>query len=423
MSEIEFKLKFLLNSMTLKVLEITDMTDPKRLLDFNALHCDSKKIQAFCCSINDITYFPMMGVPIDKKEKIHKAIFCEVSIGESLFVSKEYSKSLETPQGFGSFIIEENDTLGFISDQEIPISKFCYAIKDSKRILPLYEVVFEYDQEFEIISRKNDICHRCKKNKSVMFCPSERANFCEDCDSQVHYDDFLKRHRRLYFSDVGQKKFICCAHHLGRVVEYFCQTCMEPICTECKMMGRHATKEFYDHDIVTFLDACHLLKSKILDEQQSVLIVKDSCNKEICNFKEKIGNFKDNIAAVRQKIEQEFKALLFQLDNIENSQRQIINAKYLERLCKSETIKRIEAYSNDLDPADLLTQYKCISDLQSNGVSLVFDKLNINKLDIQGKITLKIPLNTNMRTPVSKEKDRAIKWRIETLHISDKTEF
>jgi len=420
MKEIEFKLRFLLNSITLKALEIKDISDSKRVLEFNAVNCDSRKLQAFCAGIGETTFFPMFGVPLTPHSKIHTVIFCEIAVGNSLFVSKEYSKTLDPPKGFDSFIVEENDTLGFLSDKDISISKFSYAIKDQKKIIPLFEVVFEYDAEFEAISRNSDVCHKCKKNPSFMFCPSERANFCKQCDMQVHCDDFLKRHRRIYFSDVGQKKFICCSYHSGRVIEYFCETCMEPICTECKMTGKHSAREFFDHSIISFLDACQLFKGKITSEHKSFTAARGVCNKELDRFKDKIAAFKENIGSTRKEIEREFKNLMLQLDNIENGQRQIINAKYLDRVCKCERLERIEAFSADLDPADLLTQYKNISDTQKTESAVVFDKIEFDKVEVQGKMAIKTPKNTNLRIPSSDSKDKAIKWRIETLHISER---
>lgn len=111
MNEIDYKLKFLLNSLTLKIIDIVDISDPKKISEFNAINCDTKKIQSFCSSISDLTEFPMFGVPINLKEKIHKIFFCEVAIGESLLVGKEYSRTLETPSGFSSLIVEDTDSV------------------------------------------------------------------------------------------------------------------------------------------------------------------------------------------------------------------------------------------------------------------------------------------------------------------------
>jgi len=261
-NKVEFKLKFLLNSLTLKVLDVKDLSDPKNILSFNNRFCDSRKIQGFCSNMCEISTFPMMGVPITPNTKIHKVYLCEVAVGKSLFVSSEYAQTLDVPAGYESFMISQSDVRGFLTDHNVDVAMLSYVINDPSRVLPLYEVVFEYDEELERLSRKSFICHRCKRSQAVMFCPSERASFCADCDSQIHSDEFLKRHSRLYFSDVGQKKFICCAHHPTKVVEYFCETCMDPLCADCKITGSHSERDKYDHQIISFLSACQMLKAR-----------------------------------------------------------------------------------------------------------------------------------------------------------------
>lgn len=418
MNKIEFKLKFLLNSLTLKVHEIVDISDPKRVVEFNSHNCDSRKIQAFCSGISETTRFPMLCVPLTPKSKMHKVYFCEISVGNSLFVGQEYANTLDIPKEFGSFIVEDSDALGFLTEHDIDISRFSYVIKDQRRILPLYQIVFEYDEEFERISRGSSICHRCKKAQAIMFCPSERANFCTECDAQVHYDDFLKRHSRIYFSDVKQKKFICCSHHPCKVVEHFCQTCMEPICTECKITGKHSSREYADHCITSFIEACQMLSSRIHEDQAKLIDPLESCDKEVGRFRDKIESFRSNVSSVRKQIEREFRNLTLQLDTIENSQRQIINAKYLDRMYKKELIRRMDSYPKDLDPADLLSEYRNISEQRERESHIVFDKVEIDKVELQGRLSLKSPKEEGLRTPRSETKDKSVKWRIETLHIT-----
>lgn len=417
-NKVEFKLKFLLNSLTLKVLEVKDVSDPKKVLSFNNRFCDSRKVQAFCSEVSNVSTFPLLGVPLSQNSKIHKVYFCEISIGKSLFVSNEYAQALDIPKDYDSFIVAQNDAKGFLTDTNIDISTFSYVIKDVSRILPLYEVIFEYDEELERLSRKSFVCHRCKKSQSIMFCPSERASFCKDCDMQVHSDEFLKRHTRIYFSDVGQKKFICCLYHPTKVVEYFCETCMEPICADCKITGNHSRRDKCDHLIISFLEACQMLKSKILDWTRPVAEHVENCNKEVCRFKDKVGSFKDNIAAVRKHIEKEFKSLLLQLEGIENTQRQIINAKYAERIATEEFMMRTESYPHELDPADLLSEFSFIQELTKSESMPVFDKYEPERIEIHGKMSLSTQKDTPLKSLTSDSKDKSVRWRIETMHMT-----
>lgn len=418
-NKVEFKLRFLLNSLTLRVLNMEDISDPKRVLSFNNRFCDSRKIQAFCTEITDATSFPLLGVPLTPNSKIHKVYFCEISVGKSLFVSQEYANTLDLPKDCDSFIISKDECKGFLTDIPVDASKLFYVIKDPSRVLPLYEVTFEYDEEFERLSRNSFICNRCKMSEAVMFCPSERASFCAECDSQVHHDDFLKRHKRLYFSEVGQKKFICCSTHPTRVIEYFCETCMEPLCTDCKITGNHSGREKYEHPVTPFLDACQMLKSKILECTMPVGNLIEDCSNQMQRFREKVNNFKGNIAAVRAQLEKEFTSLKQQLDSIEDRERQATNAKYAERISKAENLRKMKEYPQTLDPADLLSEFKSIQDLTHSESMVVFDKYDPEKVETQGKIALVVPKAENCRVYPSDSKDKAIRWRIETMHMTN----
>lgn len=417
-NKVEFKLRFLLDSFTLKVLDIEETTDAKKVLLFNNRFCETTKIYAFCSHITDTTFFPLLGVPLTKNSKIHKVYFCEISVGKALFVSKEYATTLNVPKDYDSFIVSSDDSKGFLTENSLDISKFSYVIKDTSRVLPLYQVTFEYDEEFERLSRNSFICHKCKKEQSVVFCPSERASFCKECDLHVHHDEFLKRHKRIYFSEVGQKKFICCADHPTNVVEYFCETCMEPLCAVCKITGTHSGKEKYDHPIVPFLDACQLLKSRILDCIKPVENLGEFCDKEISRFKEKVNTFRNNVSDVRIQLEKEFKSLMLQLDSIEDTQRQIINARYAERVAKLELFKKMGSYPQSLDPADLLSDFKNIQELTDAESTADFEKYEHGKIELQGKISLAIPKGSTPNLSMSDTKEKAIRWRIETMHMT-----
>lgn len=417
-SKVEFKLKLLLNSHTLRVISVESLSDSKKVLSFNTKYCDTRKVQAFCSNISNATKLPLLGVPLTKDSKIHKVYFCEVAIGDQLFVSNEYAESLDVPNNYGCFIVSDDNTKEFLTDCKPEISKLSYLVKDEGRILPLYEVVFEYDEKFENISRNSFICHKCMVKDAVMFCPSERASFCETCDEEVHRDEFLRRHERLYFSQVGQKKFICCSKHNTKIVQYFCMNCIEPLCAECKITGDHSSSATSDHKIVSFLDACQTFKTKLCDCTAPVNKMVEVCETEISRFQDKVGCFKENIFSVRAHLEKEFKTLMNHLDSIESQQKQVINAKFSDRLSKSENLKRLEEFANSLDPADLLSNYKSLVDVSKFESNIVFDKYMPEKVQCHGSIALKVPKEMDLSIPSTDSKDKSVRWRIETLHMA-----
>ncbi len=418
MNTIEYKLRLLLNSYTIKILNMVDLTDSKKMLDFNALYCDTKKIQAFCKEIGGMTKFPMLNVPLTENSNIHKVYFCEVAVGNSIFVSHDYADSLDIPTGIDSLITDETNTINYITDKSIDIKTCSYIIKDSRKILPLYEITFEYDEEFEKRSRGKNICHRCKETEAIVFCPSERANFCEDCDNIIHSDPFLCRHERLYFTKVGQKKFICCLYHPTKIVDYFCEECAEPICSECQIEGKHSTKEFRGHKISAFLDACKSAGKSVKSNNPVIESYIETVNSYMSNVVESVNSFRESVGYARKHIEREIKKLMHQLEVIESNHRQFYNALYVEQLHKKEMFKQMINYPSELDPADILIGYKNIIAQMKEEHNLVSPTIETDKIEVQGKMTIKTPKDEKSNLQKStKAEDIAVGWRVETMNL------
>lgn len=419
-SKIEYKLKVTLNSQTLKVLDVKKLFTSEDVLSFNTRHHDSKKFTLFTSDLGQVFYFPLANVPYNPNSNIHKVYLCDVAVGESLFVSDEYAQSLDVPSNYGSFMISSSPSKHYLTDFDVDVSTLKYVIKDRSRVQPMYEVVFEYDEEFERLSKGSFLCHKCQSQQAVTFCPAERASFCSTCDQEIHRDEFLKRHERIYFSSVGQKKFTVCQFHNNKVVEYFCNDCTEPLCTECKISGDHSTADKINHRVISFLDACHLFKNKVEEKIKPIDKAVEQCDKEICRFKDKVGSFKDNLHSARTKLEKIYKNLISELECIESSEKQIINSKYAERLCKIKQLKNIEEFSSSLDPADLLVMFKSISESVSLETQLIFDKFNVEKVHVEGNLAIVCPKEDDSKSKINNSfRDKSVRWRIETLHVDN----
>ncbi|KAI5151297.1 hypothetical protein ENBRE01_2040 [Enteropsectra breve] len=420
MHKLEYKLKFLLDSTTLRILSIKDISDSKQIIDFTNAYGGVKKIQGFCTQIGKTTRVPVMNVPIDKKSKIHKVIFCEAAAGKSVFVSQSYADSCDVPAGADSLITNGQNNIGYLSEQGADIKKCEYVLKDAKKILPLYEIEFEYDEEFESKSRGRCLCNRCTEREAVVFCPSERASFCEECDAAVHHDSFLKRHDRKYFAEVGQKKFVCCAQHPCRVNEYFCTVCCEPICAECKITGNHSKGEMGQHKIQGFLDACQFASATIKEENKAILKFSESAERALGAFDEAVSNTKSNFNMVRKQLEREFKTLMLQVDSMENYQRQLLNAAYVERQGKAAILKNMAEYPEALDRADLLDGFKVIMEQCKNEKPPVFGELKFEKAEFSGKITLSQAADHAMRKQTEGSLHKtSVTWHVENTKAAE----
>lgn len=110
MSDIEYKLKILLKSTTLSVTSIRDISDPSASQAFQKKYSATRKIHAFIKSTASLSKtnieVPLFSAPINPNDLKHRLLFCEVAVGDSLFVSKDYALMCQPPSSFDSFIIQ-----------------------------------------------------------------------------------------------------------------------------------------------------------------------------------------------------------------------------------------------------------------------------------------------------------------------------
>ena len=87
-----------------------------------------------------------------KGKIVKKLLLCKVGVGRSYFADEEYAKIGTIPEGYDSFYVSQPKDYSSISEN----SEYhhTYIVKDANQILPLYEVVFDYDPEWEKKSRE-----------------------------------------------------------------------------------------------------------------------------------------------------------------------------------------------------------------------------------------------------------------------------
>ncbi|ORD99644.1 TRI36 [Hepatospora eriocheir] len=387
--KIEYKIKFTLNSMTAKLIEIKDILAKDRIPEFKNMYNNSNKAQLFCSNINEETLFSMSTIPLDSKSTTHKVFLCEVAVGKPIFVNSDFIKqNLPIPSGYDSLVVGElNDEIAV--DSKVDTSRYNYVIKDKNKILPLYEIVFEYDPEFEKVARNKNICVKCKRREAIMFCPPERASFCSACDNAIHKDEFLKRHERKYFAQVGQKKFSTCVHHTTKVVEYFCENCLEPLCSYCKINGSHASIEYAKHKIIPFYEACKSLSDDISESTNDVNAYRGRLENEIEKYNQNLKDFYENYEKIKECVEKEYKKTFLQLEYLKNNRQQSFNAYLIEMVKYKDTFKKMVDFPEEMDPTDKLQYYKAILHQREleNYPQYIVEPMD--EIKIEGKLSIK----------------------------------
>ncbi|EPR77991.1 B-box zinc finger protein [Spraguea lophii 42_110] len=364
MQSLEYQLRTLLSSRTLKVLNVKELTDGFALSNFRKKFSNVEKNLLFC-RLDDVAKesveIPCYGIDIDENETIHKIFYCEVAVGNAYFVSKEYALSFKPPVGFDTFVIGKYKEMDRVWEYGA-IEEYSYVIKDRNRIVPLYEVEFEYDIELEKKFGDGN-CESCLKEKSIMFCLAERAGFCKNCDDKIHCTPLFLRHKRIYFDKVGENSFINCPSHEDTIVDFFCKECQIPICTQCRLSGDHSYYPNINHTLFTYLEACNELKKEInIKDFESK---EEKIENEIKEFKAEIEKLNNNNKKVRSQIDDEYKAIINEL-NLEISKRyQIFIPKYLNLLKYKKSMIKTKEQLKEINSAEIIKNIKVIKDVQS----------------------------------------------------------
>lgn len=370
--DLEYKLKKLLKSSTLKVTNYKNISTKETLSAFRSKYPKDTIITAFSSNPGS-GIFPLVSVPIDINQTHHKIFLCEVAVGKSLFANKFYAEKFPIPPDFDSYIVSETDEnlktekknwelkfksinketdLEFnsndgIIDENVDIKKYSYLIKETQRICPIFEIEFDYDKKLE--DGKKNKCEMCKKESSIMFCIAERAPLCKKCDQIIHNNELTMRHKRYYFSEIGKKKFMMCPFHSEVIVDFYCIKCNSPVCTTCRISGNHINTT---HKLISYFDACEYLRKKIKNVRFSEISIEE--------MKNDMFEFKSNVDYVKKKIDEEYKKAIRELRMISMRQSQIYNAEILKYLKYREEVKLIKNFLLNVDDVNVVRDFKII---------------------------------------------------------------
>lgn len=225
-----------------------------------------------------------------------RLMLCKVAIGRAYNANEDFAKIAAIPDGYDSFVIdregerksdsssssssgnnnnkqekgrrnrhqqrpqrdedsEDDEHGGHECAAESHPESFNYVIKDSSQILPTFVVVFEYDPEAERRSRQKVTCENCERRVATVFCQSDAANLCDQCDAEMHSSKLASRHTRVPLEGNGAQTFSHCRIHPDKIVEFFCPSCSRPVCVHCKMVGHHSTGDAARHKLITIAEA------------------------------------------------------------------------------------------------------------------------------------------------------------------------
>ena len=83
-------------------------------------------------------------------------------------------------------------------------------------------------------------CDGCFINSTNIYCKDCEKCLCNSCDNQLHIIPAFKNHEKIPFENLTHLKKLCYHHNFP--LKYFCESCVEHVCEECKNNGPHNTR-------------------------------------------------------------------------------------------------------------------------------------------------------------------------------------
>ena len=122
---------------------------------------------------------------------------CKLAVGKSFcYPADKYRyRPIDCPEGF--------DSIYLYNEEETPqVFLHQYSIFKNYQVYPCYLIDFSIlSSKEQITSKQNPPCENCTKippNQSKVYCITEEAYFCYDCDQEHHSSSIVaKRHNKV----------------------------------------------------------------------------------------------------------------------------------------------------------------------------------------------------------------------------------
>ena len=235
-------------------------------------------------------------------------------------------------------------------------------------------------QNFTIIK-----CDGCFINPVNIYCKDCEKCLCNSCDNQLHIIPAFKNHEKIPYENLTHLNKFCYHHNFP--LKFFCESCVEPVCEECKINGPHNTRLHLTKNLIE----CYKEKYAKLNE-----IIKNDFKKKYelltknLNLIEiKTNQIEKNSFDIEKNINNLYNNVLEMLKNEKGKKMAILNfesANIQKDLVKyDDLINFVKEIKSNEDHLDFLLRYKNLNEELENLISkptkLNFDK-NITKINI-----------------------------------------
>ena len=212
-------------------------------------------------------------------------------------------------------------------------------------------------------------CDGCYEGDAICFCVQCGQAYCKICDDQIHMVPANMTHQKKPINFINSFQKSCFLHN-GQPLKLFCESCEEPICHECQMIGPHNNKL---HKIVNIVDSyrkklnyINEIKNKNMNNKYNQLV---NQIQYLDNISKQIKDIKNNI---EKNIRKEYGQMIDNLNSFEGKKIAIINYESSNLQKNLNDIYEIINYLNQIivsdqpDMIDFLLKYKQINEKIEN---------------------------------------------------------
>ena len=305
---------------------------------------------------------------------------------------------------------------------------------NNNQVSPKTEILKYYDQFNYKPTDNNQLgnikCDGCFENEAIIYCNECNKCYCQKCDDQLHIIPSFRNHNikqlnamnnstnnnNIFLLSINKTCFL----HSNEEIQYFCESCEEPICQKCQMIGPHNNKL---HKIVSISDSFKnkfLYINKIAKKQ---LVGKYKQMLQQLKYLENLSKeIKTNKNYIEREIRAEYSKHFENLNSVCGKKFALINFESNNLQRDLNNMTELINYINDLrnnetpDMIGFLLKYKQLNNMIENSLSKPINKnveININDFprDVEKK---QMMLNVyGQLENLSKYKDEII-WRILT---------
>jgi hypothetical protein len=285
-------------------------------------------------------HFQVGSLKLDSQlayNRTYEFMLVKIVVGKSFITNLDYlhGKKVSCPKGYNSNYLYTSEANGYYHN---------YLIFDGAQVLPKYLVHFELDPNLEE-GIQVQLCDICQESRATLYCIADNAVLCIDCDDEHHTrgNKLMQRHKRVSITE-KPKRFGNCHVHLDSTVEFYCNSCLVPICVNCKMIGSHSTPETSNHVLIKINEAYQQALAESSEPDALLESKKENLKVFLEQIDKRIEEIKRNAEIVENSIYKTLKEALAQLQTETESKIAMLVSAEMEIKRQIEEISWVECF-------------------------------------------------------------------------------